>query len=142
MFCTPQKEVIGLVKKKTVWYICIRAIREKVKGLTSRGMLFFHTTNYKKYLKQIEFPGGSANSNRGTSPSAKVRKRFTQIQSWLYLSDKETDFWKDLGEGMVRWTSKAMSKGVVTRDMVYDHFPKLWNDYLLEWNKSDRFADL
>ncbi|CAG0896340.1 unnamed protein product [Cyprideis torosa] len=38
MFVNEAQEVIGLVKKKSIWYICLRAIREKVKSAITSQM--------------------------------------------------------------------------------------------------------
>jgi hypothetical protein len=72
-FIDSDGQVIGLLKKKTMWYILVRAIREKSKGLASQ---------YRK-----EKPKTKATP----VTYAKTVKRLKDIRRWLGFSEQQAE---------------------------------------------------
>ncbi|KAL8589951.1 hypothetical protein ACOMHN_024038 [Nucella lapillus] len=113
--------VIGLLKKKTIWYIVCRAIREKVRGAVS----------------------GKLKNNSKFSLGASIKKmerRLVDIQSWLGLEEDTLAAWQVLGVGFLRWSLSRADAGALRVDMVADKFPVLWKQYLEESGSSDRVS--
>jgi hypothetical protein len=74
---------IGMLKKKTVWYIVVRAIREK-----TRNIIKYNTTR--------------------ESFENKTSHRLREIQKWLDLSEESTNRWISLAVEFYCW---VMSNG-------------------------------
>lgn len=100
--------VIGLLKKKTAWYVLCRAIREKV----SHALL-----DSKKCPKDYSH----------AQRAAKLTARLEQIQKWLAFSDEYLAKWTELGVGFLQYVVKEKDTGDMN---VRGNFPILWNDYL------------
>lgn len=112
--------VIGLLKKKTAWYILCRAIREKA----SHAVL--------DYIKERN--GKFQESDRIN----KLKSRIKQIQTWLGFDDEYRTVWEDLGSQFMKWLIARAAKNEVQPDKVRGFFPGLWNQFLVETNSSDR----
>lgn len=70
-FLDKDEETIGLVKTKTIWYIMLRALREKL----------IYTTRRRQ---------GWSLQDRIES----THKRFMEIKEWLHFSDNYLNGWK------------------------------------------------
>jgi len=118
-FLDEDNNTIGLLKKKTIWYILLRAIREKVS---------YAVTDYKKN------PGGFRETEK-LKCSKKIEKRIDEIQKWLGLTPDETKNWKSLGIKYLVWIMDKVSQGAEYGDR--SKFPVHWNQFLAEKNLSD-----
>jgi len=96
---------IGMIKKKTTWYIILRAIREKV--------CFFIQPNCKLTAQE---------------KTAKISKRITEIQAWIGFSDNYKKSWTALGTTFFKWLlTKTEQKDTFA---VRSQFPILWDQFL------------
>ncbi|XP_052232547.1 uncharacterized protein LOC127845565 isoform X2 [Dreissena polymorpha] len=112
-------QVIGLLKKKSTWYIICRAIREKVKNAVSSMQRNPNTFSISRSLNQAE-------------------KRIKEIQQWLGLDDPTTREWMRLGSACVKWVIHEVEQGTLTKEEVADLFPVYWNRFLSETGNSDK----
>ncbi|KAG0728183.1 hypothetical protein GWK47_033030 [Chionoecetes opilio] len=100
---------IGLVKVKTVWYVLLRALREKA----------VYCSNPPK--KQ---------SPRAISDIiASTHKRFNEIQKWLKFSDKYLHRWKDTSKSFLLWLKEEIKKGTVEPNKIRPGFPTIWKKF-------------
>ena len=115
-FMDNNDNTIGLLKKKTTWYIVLRAIREKVSHA--------HST-YKKN------PGGWS-SQVNTQLLGKLNKRLDDIQRWLSLTPEETHEWKMIGRSFQSWLMEKLvtARGDIDKYSVRGNFPQLWRQFL------------
>ena len=101
--------VIGLLKKKTAWYILLRALREQL----CAG------------LQKLEF----------TNVKDKVEKRFSAIQAWLGFDDQFRTDWLSLGVDFAKWLKENPATDYGTlRTMM----PPLWTQFLRSTGRSDK----
>lgn len=141
-FMDSDNNTVGLLKKKTTWYIILRAIREKVSHVWS-------TYRYLENLLHLQFnlkiyfrknPGGwSASLN--ASHLAKLNKRLDEIQRWLSLSDQDTMVWKMRGRAFQTWlvTKLVTSRpGDIDKLSVRGNFPQLWKLFNLETKNGEK----
>lgn len=112
-FLDPQGRVLGLLKKKTAWYVVLRAIREK-------GAAAFRTTPDK------------------TDTVAKVERRIAEIQKWLGFNDDSRKLWADLGVAFILWMMQDGKSPPPEPSSVRTTFPSLWKAFLADSNKSDK----
>ncbi|EGD83385.1 ferredoxin [Salpingoeca rosetta] len=84
---TTTGNVIGLFKKKTIWYVVLRAIREKVKAAVSR------------VVKSPDTPYASIRSSCVTKTNARLR----DIRDWLGFSKDELMQWQALAKRFIEW---------------------------------------
>ncbi|CAG7728232.1 unnamed protein product [Allacma fusca] len=101
-FLDGHKNVIGLIKKKTSWYIILRAIREKAAHFTS-----------------------SKNAKSVGETQKQVTKRIKDIQGWVGFSDEYRQKWNELGQGFIKWVQSKKSAGDLRAK-----FPPLWQQFL------------
>ena len=115
-FLDQHGNTIGLLKKKTSWYVVLRAIREKASHV--------HST-FKKN------PGGWNNETNNRF-LAKMNKRLDEIQSWLSLTDFQLQTWKMLGRNFQNWLVAGMVRENVDKYSVRGNFPQLWKSFMTE----------
>ncbi|KAG7400232.1 hypothetical protein PHYBOEH_006570 [Phytophthora boehmeriae] len=140
LFLDEDAAVIGMQKHKSVWYVCLRAIREKTKT-------FCRSLNSKKA------PKGRA---KALSPSEaldtakkSVFKRFQAIPAFLQISDEVCNAYEALGERFLEYLfEEKLFRGVasskqheeegkqVAKD-VADLFPVVWRTFLDRTGVSD-----
>ncbi|XP_076449825.1 uncharacterized protein LOC143286118 [Babylonia areolata] len=113
--------VIGLLKKKTIWYIICRAIREKVRGAVAGKVKNGSTFSMGASIQKME-------------------RRLREIQSWLGLEDDTVEAWKVLAVGFLKWSIAGTDTGLVRPDVVGDKFPVLWKQFLAETGSSDKLT--
>jgi len=117
-FLDEKDNVFGLLKKKTVWYIICRAIREKAKNAA-----------VSLVKNKSTFSHGRLNNN--------IEKRLNDIQSWLGLSEEAVVKWKVLGIDFCKWILERVDQGEKTSYDIGDFFPVLWKEFLETQGKSD-----
>jgi hypothetical protein len=118
-FLNKNDQVIGLLKKKTIWYVILRAIREK-----ARPMLAGWEKNHKINLSET---------------IDKTSRRLSAIQKWLGFSNQILDQWKMLAGEFLKWLMEGAKRKVITRTDVADEYPILWSKFLQETNNEDDF---
>ncbi|CAL1535278.1 unnamed protein product [Lymnaea stagnalis] len=111
--------VIGLLKKKTAWYILCRAIREKARASAASLLKNRSTFSLSKSIKQVE-------------------KRMDEIQKWLGLSDQVKDQWRDLGVSFISYCVKQLENGYYSMEDIAERFPIVWKDHLEASGFSDQ----
>ncbi|KAL3860311.1 hypothetical protein ACJMK2_010450 [Sinanodonta woodiana] len=118
-FLDKQGLVIGILKKKTTWYIMCRAIREKLKAagkLQSCKPEVFSLSNVQN----------------------KMVIRINDIQKWLDLDHETTASWKDLAIKAMKWILHKLNQGDITQEEVQDKFPIVWKKFLECNGETDR----
>jgi hypothetical protein len=131
-FVDKNDHVFGLVKKKTAWYIVLRAIREKAVAAFAE---------WKK--------GGSFQQS---SWSKKVKSRLKDIQTWIGFSDQFCHAWSKLGSQFINWiinlSQGKLEKNVENNKMkhilseigVRPRFPCLWKQFLTDQETNDNLT--
>ncbi|XP_060066417.1 uncharacterized protein LOC132546716 [Ylistrum balloti] len=122
-FLDNQGVVMGLLKKKTVWYIMCRAIREKLRAAC---------TSLSKYREKFTI----------SKVLRKTQNRMLEIQKWLTLDDEVVIFWNNLGAKFLRWTLQKFEEGTTSMEEVADKFPVLWKSFLQSTQECDDYAAL
>lgn len=105
---------IGVLKKKTAWYVVLRALREKVAhALGAMGK-------------------GSATADE---IKPKIDKRLDEIQKWLGFPDPYLAAWKELGRAFLDYMAvHAAQEG---DRVVRGRFPIHWNNFLKATGRKD-----
>eukprot|EP01125_Pyxidicula_operculata_P016634 TRINITY_DN5757_c0_g3_i2.p1 TRINITY_DN5757_c0_g3~~TRINITY_DN5757_c0_g3_i2.p1 ORF type:complete len:568 (+),score=125.94 TRINITY_DN5757_c0_g3_i2:2052-3755(+) len=109
--------VIGILKKKSVWYIAIRCIREKMKMYISSGDKGLVDTS--KVLP------------------AKIKNRILEIKRWLSLSEETVNAWTSLGTGLNAWIYIKLKEKALSKEDIQNKFPIVWRNYLKDTNNTD-----
>jgi len=117
-FLDGNRRTIGMLKKKTVWYIVVRAIREKVHtacvSYSKNTEAFVHDTHVQK-----------------------IDRRLQEIQQWLQLNDKSLSAWKRLAHEFLAFSvEKLHTEGFSASDFPAS-FPVHWKNFLLEMGETD-----
>lgn len=113
-FLDSNSSVIGILKKKTTWYVILRAIREKLRSYLSAKS----TTT----LLELE---------------KKVTSRLESIKKWIGFDDESFNNWKELSLEFVRWFDKNYRSNKISKEDHGCKFPVLWNQFIKETNKND-----
>ncbi|XP_050711471.1 uncharacterized protein LOC126995705 isoform X1 [Eriocheir sinensis] len=113
-FLDKDEETIGLVKIKTMWYIMLRALREKL----------IYTTRRRQ---------GWTVEDRIES----AHKRFKEIQEWLLFSDNYLDGWKELASTFMKSVDEKIKEDCVKLEEIRPTYPTMWKKFLQETNRSD-----
>ena len=107
--------VIGLLKKKTAWYVLSRAVREQVANAVHLRTKF------------------------GKDPDPdRLPRRLAAIRDWLGFSPACLDRWTALGVAFMTWTLSQLRSREPSPVDVRTEFPVLWRQFLLECDLSDR----
>ncbi|TMW58923.1 hypothetical protein Poli38472_007068 [Pythium oligandrum] len=134
LFLDSEACVIGMEKYKTVWYVCLRAIRERAKSFLSHALP-------KK---------GEVDSHALSKCHVALQKRFLAIQVYLSLSDTVRDAYLALGEQFVTYlqhvhVEPCLKKDEGTqrrlRERVGALFPVVWREFLEYTKLSDQIHD-
>ncbi|ELT97468.1 hypothetical protein CAPTEDRAFT_221450 [Capitella teleta] len=110
-FITSDDVTIGLLKKKSIWYIICRAIREKVRGALNPRR---RNSNHQAVVRKIE-------------------QRIGEIQIWLGLDKRTTSAWKKLGVSFYHWSCERGNSEEIT-----NQFPVMWKRFLEDTNQTDQ----
>lgn len=121
-----EDRVIGMMKKKTIWYILVRAIREKLKALVSSvGSRLKKGVPIEKDKILAQF-------------DEKLKATMEQKQSWLKLPDDTTQAWLSLASSFLAWNfPKALAADFDVQNLI-NTFPAVWNQFLQETNATDK----
>ena len=131
-FVADDGAVIGLLKLKCVWYVLLRALREKAKAMANR-------------LEKIKKESGNPRRHQSIDPadtegkktSRKVLKRFQDIADWLQVHDETMASWNKLATAFIDWLLPALVQDKVTHEQVRALFPVVWHRFLRESGESD-----
>ena len=117
-FLDDNRKTIGMLKKKTVWYIVVRAIRQKV-----HAACMSYSKNTEAFV-------------HGTHVH-KIDQRLKEVQQWLQLNDKSVSAWKNLAEKFLTFCIEQLRAKAFSASDFTDHFPVHWNSFLLEMGQTD-----
>lgn len=111
------EDTIGLVKVKTVWYVILRALREKA---------------------VYSFNAAKKKSSWNISDCIKsTHKRFREIQLWLKFSDNYLKKWQNLAENFFYWLNEEIKASKEDPGKIRPAFPVIWNRFLRTTKHSD-----
>ncbi|KAL4140920.1 hypothetical protein PRNP1_014488 [Phytophthora ramorum] len=140
LFLDEDATVIGMQKHKSIWYVCLRAIREKSK-------MFCRTLNSKKPPKGRAKPKSPKEALEDGKKS--VQKRFQAIPGFLRISVELSDAYAALGKQFLEYLfEEELFRGAatgeeqeekckqVTKD-VADLFPVVWKRFLEHTGLND-----
>ncbi|OWZ23899.1 Transmembrane protein [Phytophthora megakarya] len=140
LFLDEDAAVIGMQKHKSIWYVCLRAIREKAKT-------FCRTLNSKKPPKGRAKPMTPKEALKVGQES--VLKRFRAIPGFLHISDEVSDAYATLGEYFLEYLfseelfcgtaadKEQEAKCKQAAKDVADLFPVVWKRFLDHTGQSD-----
>ncbi|XP_037784031.1 uncharacterized protein LOC119580142 [Penaeus monodon] len=112
-------DTIGMAKVKSMWYVMMRALREKA--------IFC-------------FLGAKRRQNWSLESMIRLmKKRFEEIQEWLNFSDEYLNKWKNLGALFLKWLEKEIEEKRVSERNIQPQFPILWARFMREANETDAF---
>ena len=111
-------QVIGLLKRKTAWYVILRAIREK----SATALKAFQTNP----------------STLASVHAEKSEKRLREIKTWLGFSNGYLEKWLVLSNGFMNWLKTKSKDGSV--EHIRGVFPSVWKTYLTETQQSDELT--
>jgi len=147
LFLDAEANVIGMEKHKTVWYVCLRAIREKAKtfcgNLDGRKKSKSRRKGRAQQQQTEERP--MTPQQVLTASKQQLRRRFTAIQPYMQLSDEATRAYRVLGEQFFEFllnVKLADGRGDVhsVKREVADLFPVVWRQFLDHTQLSDDIA--
>lgn len=130
-FLDNSENVIGLLKKKTAWYIVARAIREQA----ANALNAWNKNGASNYD-----PIGS---------EERMIKRLKAIKAWLDLPDECMEAWLKIGKGFLKWMIELADKGdkeshedkdkdLLRNDLeLRSKFPRHWKAYLEYSQQTD-----
>jgi len=117
-FLDDDRRTIGMLKKKSVWYIIIRAIRQKVHAAcvsySKNSEAFVHSTHVRK-----------------------MEQRLKEIKQWLQLDDKIMSAWRHLAEKFLAFCIDQLRAKTLCASDFTAHFPVHWKRFLLETGETD-----
>lgn len=102
-FLDSDLNVIGILKKKTTWYIIIRAVREKLRNYLSNK-----STTTLPQLKD------------------KIKNRLVSIKNWIGFNDEDLNKWKHVCFEFVQWFDQKYHSNQISREDHASKFPVLW----------------
>merc|ERR1712004_586199 len=122
-FLDKEDKTVGLVKKKTAWYVLCRAIREKVNAAKSQ------------YRKE-----GGMSKQKENLHLEKLERRINEIRSWLDLSEATTRHWCLLGKTFFKWTLEQLKQNPEKLEELCARggFPQQWQSFLAQADISDK----
>ena len=107
------------MKKKAIWYVILRAIREKARPMLS-GWEKKHQMDLSDTLQRTS-------------------RRLNAIQKWMGFSDVILDRWKSVAGEYLSWLADGAKKKSITRDDISDNYPILWRRFVREKDFDDDF---
>ena len=109
-FVEDSGNVVGLLKKKTAWYVLLRALRD----LLSSG------------LRKLNFEDLKAN----------IERKYRAIQTWHGFGDQFLNSWLLLAVAFARWLKERPATEYSSFQFA---MPTLWNQFLRKTGRSDKF---
>ena len=121
-YLNEKNETIGLVKLKTIWYICLRALREKMVW----------------YLSEMKKP----NKKNDEDFLKSINKRYDEIQKWLTLKIHEIEAWKYLAKQFMKFLKKYQDKEgrFIQPFELRSKFPIFWLRFIT-WTKGEEVRE-
>ncbi|XP_067651800.1 uncharacterized protein [Haliotis asinina] len=113
--------VIGLLKKKTIWYIICRATREKVRVACQLAKKNPDTFHISRSIQKLE-------------------KRMMEIQMWLGMDDDSVEKWRELAVRFLQWSIHELEADHICVNDISDKFPVLWKQHLSASNLTDKIS--
>ncbi|KAI9919705.1 hypothetical protein PsorP6_017793 [Peronosclerospora sorghi] len=143
LFLDDRAAVIGMQKSKSIWYVCLRAIREKAKS--------FCRTLYSTKVSKDRTTPLSPIEKLDTAKKA-IHARFKTIPPFLKISDEVANVYETLGKQFIEYLfefelfcglaasgdQKEQCKQV-TKD-VTNLFPMMWRKFLDHTGQTDDFS--
>jgi hypothetical protein len=108
------------MKKKSAWYVCLRAIREKIKGFSVR----IHKEDQQTEEKMERF-------------KTKVKETIKQKQEWIGFDDESREAWIALAIPFIDWIKEGCLNGTISQDDIHKRFPVVWNKFLKQFGLND-----
>jgi len=136
--------VIGLVKKKAIWYIVLRALREKCRGFVgrvNRGRKHRDSTNSVSRAVDLETVSNELNKTQNAT-----RKRIKELQSWLGFSSSFAEAWTSLAMDFLKYLSDILRNPTESAEYqglqksIQGLFPRLWHDFLKANHRTDHLS--
>ena len=127
-YATEANEVIGVLKKKTLWYILLRALREKFKGYCA----FLSRQRAGKPNKITTLEG------QRDLLTKQIEKRLKEIQKWIGFTDACLNEWIAIGNAGNVWVYEKLVDKSLDPDHLGHLFPVVWNRFLTETQRSDK----
>jgi len=127
--------LLECLKKKSVWYVIIRAFREKMKAYLFEYKKIIknneavNNINDEKYLQLVE--------NVRSQMQKRLKTRLSEIQKWLSIDDVTVNSWEILGLAMNEWLAQNLQSKKVQINDIQHKFPVLWKRFLVETKLSD-----
>jgi len=109
---------VGMLKKKSVWYIIVRAIRQKV-----HAACVSYSKNSEAFVQSTHVH--------------KIEHRLKEIQQWLHLDDKTLLAWKHLAEKFLAFCIVQLRAQNFSASDFTDYFPVHWKNFLLQKEETD-----
>ena len=152
-FLNDNNETIAMCKVKTIWYICLRALRQ----IAQKFLLMIKKRNDDEDIGKFQF--------------SFIDKRYNEIKSWLNLSQNVTEEWKKKTKLFLYWFTykkfkclptidkdswieimddskrrlneyKDIQKNMIEYYCYYDKHPEKLNQILKQWDKIFDYSDL
>lgn len=125
--------VIGMEKFKTVWYVSLRAIREKAKA-------FCNKLHPRKTPKQPQSPAQVLAESQ-----MQIQRRFVAIKTYLGISSDVAHAYASLGQQFVEFLLEERLSGAdkspedvkIVKSRVAELFPVVWKEFLDHTHLSD-----
>ena len=125
-FLDSDLNTIGLLKKKTTWYIIIRAIREKLRSYVSaKSTQTLEDLKQKVFDLRGEFKVSILNINY-FSLKKKISKRLKNIQAWIGFATEDLQKWQTLSFRFAEWFNDLFRNNRITHQDYSEKFPVLW----------------
>lgn len=105
------ENTIGMAKVKTIWYVMLRALREKVVSYYSPGQKPKGRT-----LDDMIFA---------------THQRFTSIQDWLKFNDEYLREWREISQIFIMWLDKEVNTNTIIVTNIKPQFPIIIKEFLL-----------
>jgi len=134
-YVNAQHQVVGLVKKKTMWYVLVRSIREKMKNMCHRWIKLVQSQETTEQQK----------TDFITRFNKRIHETIKQKQDWLGFNDEVRQAWNTLALSCAVWIREEFMKDAATTPEfslrpVERMFPVVWYQFLKETNQSDKIA--
>jgi len=117
-FLDGDRRTIGMLKKKTVWYIVVRAIWQKV-----QTACMSYSKNTEAFVRSTHLQ--------------KINQRLKEIQEWLQLTDKSLLAWKHLASKFLDFSIEKLRVKAFTASDFPASFPVHWKNFLFEMGETD-----
>lgn len=120
-YLNAEGRTIGMMKKKTIWYILVRSLREK-----ARAYFAFLSKQEHEDIERLH-------ARRKTF----VTQTLNQKKEWLGFSEAVFNTWNEIGHKMLDWLLEKYTNKMLTLEEVATLFPVVWYRFLKECKLSD-----